>query len=392
MAKTKHQKLADLMQVMLDTIEDHKAKVAKQLDCVQLHFYERYALLGRPVMKESAFRSMCFSHYIGLKNFASDANIKTICQQLPMLAMQLNLPTYLASQCRLSNGEGLWVIPWGVRIVLPRENQDKQKRSYAQVLLFCPLRDEISDEIDWFEPEMAADSLTHQLLSVCEYERQQAIVKHNLLKDPYPIWQKAKETWQNTERLTLDAADVFYNVARDPERVDEVDFSPQKGHSLAFAYEAVLQSIRTRSFRHRQALLSVYKEALENAIFEQVPWNNEKQAAFLNEWRNNLFKQNSKLRSSKPGRWSQCKGISDIKAAKFIKYFMEMFIANPQDKKVGEIVCLLWILIWIAHEPGFESLTIQKILQLSSQDIDLEDAVIVINGKNVDISWGLRDL
>lgn len=392
MAKTKHQKLADLMQTMLDAIEDHKTKVAKHLECVQLHFYERYALIGRPLIKKSAFHSMCFSHYIGLKNFAPDSNTKAACQEFPMLGVLLERSTYLASECRQSSGEGIWFIPWGARIVLPRDNQDKLERNCAQALLFCPLEDEISNEIDWFKQETAADSLSHQLLSVFEYERQQTIVKQNLLKDPYPIWEEAKKVWQDTERLTSDAPNIFYDVAKNPQRVDEVDFAPQEKQSLAFAYEAVLQSIRTRSYRHRQALLSVYKSALEQALFEQVPWNKEKQKAFLNEWRDNLFKENSKLCSSKPGRWSQCKGISDFKAARLIKYFLEKFIANPQDKKMGEVACLLWILIWIAHEPAFENFTIQKVLQLSSQDIDPEDAVIVIDSKNIDISWGLRDL
>lgn len=233
MAKTKHQKLA-----------------------------ERYALLGRPLIKETAFHNMCFLHYIGLKSLAPNPNLRAACHQFPMLGILLNRSAYLFSECRQSSDEGLWFVPWGVHIVLPKENQEKLERSCAQTLLFCPLDDEISNEIDWFEQEMAANSLTHQMLSIFEYERQRDIVRQNLLKDPYPIWQKAKETWQNTERLALDAPSIFYGVAKNPQGVDDTDFAPQEGQSLALAYEAILRVIRTRGYRHRQALLGIYKEAL----------------------------------------------------------------------------------------------------------------------------------
>lgn len=134
MAKTKHQKLANLMQAMLNAIEDHKAQVAKQLACVQLHFYERYAVLGRrSLMKESALHSMFLSHYIGLQTFAPDPHLRATCHQLPMLGALLNRSIYLASECRQSKGKGLLLIPWGVRTVLPKENKEKLERSYAEV-------------------------------------------------------------------------------------------------------------------------------------------------------------------------------------------------------------------------------------------------------------------
>lgn len=86
--------------------------------------------------------------------------------------MICNQPVYLLSQCKQSNGEGLWFVPWGVHIVLPKDNNEKLERSKAQALLYGPLNDKISHEIGWFEKEMAADSLTYQMLTIFEYERQ----------------------------------------------------------------------------------------------------------------------------------------------------------------------------------------------------------------------------
>lgn len=392
MAKTKHQKLANLMQAMLNAIDEHTAQVARQLDCVQLHFYERYALLGRPLMKGSAFRSMCFLHYIGLKILAPNPNLRAACHQLPMIGILLDRSVYLLSEYRQSSSKRLWFIPWGVHIVLPKENQEKLERSCAQALLFCPRVDEISNEIDWFEPEMAADSLTHQCLSILAYESQQAIVRQNLLKDPCPIWQRAKETWQNTECLTSDAPNIFYDVAKNPKKIDDADFAPQKGQSLALAYEGVLRSIRARSCRHRQALLSIYKEALERAMFENVPWSEREKIAFLHQWQDNFFKTGKLLDSKKPGRWKQCEGIDDVTASKFIKHFITEFIVNPKNKKLGEIACVLWILIWIAQEGPEGGINLKQVLQLSSKDIVEDSCAIIIDGIEVTISWGLWEL
>lgn len=52
MAKSKHQKLADLMQQMLDEIEEHFLKVTQDLNKVQLHFYEKQIVVGRPLMPQ----------------------------------------------------------------------------------------------------------------------------------------------------------------------------------------------------------------------------------------------------------------------------------------------------------------------------------------------------
>lgn len=117
----------------------------------------------------------------------------------------------------------------GVHIVLPKDTQEKIDRSSAQALLYCPLDNEISNEIDWFEKEMAADSVTHQLLSIVEYERQQSIVRYNLLKDPFPIWEQAKKKWMDTDNLELEAPDVYYEVPKNPREIDNASFAPQKG-------------------------------------------------------------------------------------------------------------------------------------------------------------------
>lgn len=409
MAKTKHQKLADLMQIMLVGIEEHKNKVAKQLECVQLHLYERYAILGRPLIKELTFRSMCFSHYIALKNLVPNSNLRVICQQFPMLGILLNRSAYLLSECRQSNGEGLWFIPWGVQIVLPHENQAKLERSSMQALLYGPRADENSNEIDWFESEIAADSLTYQLLTIQEYERQRITIKNNLSKDPFPHWELAKEQCRLKLERTIGYTKLFNDLINNTKRLDKLLYAPKLDQSLAEAYETILKTEQTKSCRYGQPLLGIYKGNLEKAMFENVSWSQKRQASFLVEWRRELWdkekpqKQEKIIDRSKTkrvngtvlpksGRWEQCQGVDDVTAAKFLRYFIDEFIANPLNKKMGEIACVLWIMIWIAKENPSRRLTISKILQMTQGDVSSDDAEIIIDGVLQPISWGIFDL
>ena len=160
MAKTKHQKLADMMEEMLDAIKEHGAKVARQLNVVQLHFYEPYALFGRPLMTESALRRTFALTLPGsLQNLAPHASLRATCLEFPMLGTIISRPIYLLSECRQSSGDEMWMVPWRVKLVCPNENQSKLERSMAQhFFLYGTRADEISNEIDWFEHDMATFS------------------------------------------------------------------------------------------------------------------------------------------------------------------------------------------------------------------------------------------
>lgn len=342
-------------------------------------------------MKESALRGMFVTHYLNLQRLASDTQIRKTCQNYPMLGTIISPPVYRWTDCRQSSGDGTWMLPWKTKLVCPEENQSKLARSQAQALLYCPNPSEISNEIDWFEKDMAADSLTHQLLSTLEEGRRWAIIRQNCLKDPFPIWEKSKKTWLSapTEESNPNQQQ---GVAENPANVDEADFVPQKEDSLALAYESVMRSVRMRCCRHRAPLLQIYKRNLEEALFEDVPWNAREQQCFLQEWKDNFFSTVQSAKPKKSGRWTQCEGIDDIIASQFIEYFVSKFIADPKNKKLGEIACVLWILLWIAQEGDGDPLTIKAVLQLSSQDIIADDAAIIVNGREITISWGLRNL
>lgn len=390
MAKTKHQKLADKMQAMLTAIDEHNTKVAKQLSLVQLYFFEPYASLDRPLMTESALRGMFVTHYLNLRILAQDPSLRTICRELPMLGTILQRPFRLLSEFRKAGNEGMWVVPWKVKMVLPGKNHSKLERSREQALLYCPEPEEISNEIDWFEQDMARDSLTHLILSSHEYERRNAILRTNLCQNPSPIWERAKEKWKEgpTEE---DDPNVMHDVAENPSHVDDVDFAPQKGMSLALAYELLMNSTRAHSFRHRQSLRICYKQELEQAMFMNVSFSETEKIAFLQQWWDLFFETKTPSGCKRPGRWKSCEGVDDVLASRFIKHFVSDFISEPNSKKSGEIACVLWILLWIAQEHEGNHIGIRQVLQLTSQDIVSNNNSIMIGGTEVTISWGLRE-
>jgi hypothetical protein len=390
MAKTKHQKLADKMQAMFDAIQVHISKVAKQFN-IELHFYQPYQVSGGPSMTLSALKSMFFTHYLNLQRLSPNASLRNVCQKLPVLGILCQPPIQRLSTCQQAGEDGRWRVLWKARVVCPEENLSNLNRSRGQKLLYCPREDEILNEIDWLEKDMRENSLTRQVLSVLEDERCLAIMQSNLLKDPILIWEKTKNEWR-AEPSEDSNPDQTHDIADDPKNVDTVDFAPQQGYSLAFAHIAVLESIKERHCRHRQSLRKLYKKALENALFENMPWSKEEKNSFLHQWKDNVFGSEHPLRPKRPCRWKTCMGIDDVTAAKLIEHFASEFIANPKNKKLGEIACVLWILVWNAEEKDEPRITIKQALRLSSQDIVENDAAIIVNGVQLTISWGLLDL
>lgn len=84
--------------------------------------------------------------------------------------------------------------------------------------------------------------------------------------------------------------------------------------------------------------------------------------------------------------------IDRYTAAKIIKSFMEVFISDPDNRKAGEIACVLWILIWSAQKGKSGCITIRKVLELSSQDLNSLKPIIEIGGIKLDISLALHQL
>lgn len=386
MAKTKHQKLADAMKLMLNSIEEHQRKVEQQLDVVQFYLSEKILINGRPLMPQSKLAALMDTHRLGLIQLSPKQELKSYLKDKPLIGMIVAIPLEIKQPILPRQTIG-WFIPWCLSIVLPHENCEKYDQMRQQALLYCPIAKEISRELHWFEDEDATASITHQLLTLIESDRRLSVVRTNLLADPFPVWEESIEMWRSIPSKDTDPDDVA-EVAVNPQNLEGAGFAPKKGLSLALAYEKVMNSIRIRQSKHRHSLRKIYKKKLEDKIFENVPWSEEEKDLFLKKWQSRFFDENEKIQQSKPGRWKQCECISRKTAAQLIEYFVNEFISDPTNKKTGEIACVLWILIWTAQQDKSDQVTLKDVLKLSSRD--LKPGKIIIGQIEASISWGLH--
>lgn len=271
---------------MPKNIEQHLAKVSEAMQFIQMHFYEHCLIAGRPLLKPEARKKMFQTHLVGLQHFSPNPQLREDCNKFPCLGAIIDRPFY--NKIYNANEKGIYFVPWGVRIVRPEENRDHLKESGLKALLYCPAEFEISEEIDWFEKEDSAGTLTNQLLTVGSYLHQQELLRKNLLQDPFPLWESSKEEWLNDPDNDSDP-DKFDIVPKQPKNLDTADFAPKKRMSLALAYEAVMASIRERQYRHRHYLRTRYKNKLEKAIFQNLDWKEAQQQEFLRTWEQFFF-------------------------------------------------------------------------------------------------------
>lgn len=386
MAKTKHQKLADAIKLMLKEIGEHQKKVEQQLDMVQFYLSEKVLISGRPLMPPSKLKNLMDTHRLGLIQLSPNQELQRYLKEKPLIGMIVGVPPEIKPPVLPRQTIG-WFIPWRLSIVLPHENSEKLNQMHQQALLYCPIAKEMSRELHGFEGEDAAASLTHQLLTAIESDRRLSVVRTNLLADPFPIWEESIKMWRSIPSEDTDPDDVS-EVAVSPQDLDRAGFAPKAGLSLALAYEKVMKSIRTRQSKHRHSLRKIYKKKIEEKIFDNVPWSEEKKDSFLRKWQSRFFDENKKIQQANPGRWKQCECVSRETAARLIEYFVNEFIFNPANKKAGEVACVLWILIWIAQQDKSDQVTLKKVLNLSSKN--LKPGKIIVGKIEITISWGLH--
>lgn len=267
------------------------------------------------------------------------------------------------------------------------DNAESFLKNKLLALLYCPVVEEILNVIDWYKVENAINfNVIH---SLTEYQTCMYLIQRNALNDSYPIWEESIEIW--LDPCEKEIFDGSYERAHRAINLDKLDFAPHKDLSLALGYEKVMMSTRKHKSKHRNPLRNIYKRMLEEAIFENVDCSEEEKRSFFKHWEIKFFNYHKQTRS-KPGRWKQSEGIDCYEAALFIKYFIDEFIDDLNNKKLGEIACILWLLIWIAQQNKSDQVSITDILNLCSTDLDSQNKIIYIDTLEVNISWGLHRL
>lgn len=164
MAKSIHQKLADLMKKRLNAIDSYINQCAQQFNLILLHFYEQQFIWGRPLMSKKTLHEMMHTHYMSLRRFAISSELKKIYKITPWLGTVISKHIFLNNQI-VKKQKARWFIPWGVKIVFPSDNKKLIEEGHQRAILYCPDDSELSNEVDWFEKEDAMNSLTHQMFT-----------------------------------------------------------------------------------------------------------------------------------------------------------------------------------------------------------------------------------
>ena len=383
MAESKHCRLAKLMQQMLNEIDRHSDEVAKFLNLVQFHFYEKKYIIDRPQITIEIFKEMTKSHYIGLQQFSPSAKLKNICSTTPWLGAIVGQGIIFPGQVLHRRTRG-WFVPWGVYITLPEQNQLRLKQNRQQTLLYCPKASasEISKELNWFEKEDASNTLTHQLLTRNAYYNENEILKRNLMQDPCLLYEEAIKDWY--EHSTTD------DVAKSPRKLYKTNFAPQSGQTLEQAYAAVIKSTRERTSQYWQNLRYRYRIKLERLMFTNLPWSAKEKMVFLEEQQASILGLQASPTSEKQGRWKQDEGIDCFTAADFIEYFVLKFISNPMDYQSGEIACILWILIWCAQNGCGDDVSVEQVRNLTTKQLTDINQFLQFKHIKIKVSQGLH--
>ena len=156
--------------VLLENLDIFHEKVAEQSKSLQLHFYEKYLIVGRPLMTERALAAMMYTHRLGLSMFSPNRELRgRRPDSAPLIGMILSPPIYLRSQvllllkCKrrypLVNSLGCENSFFHQKIL------QKLEESKLEDVLYCASENEMSEWIDWFEEEDKAGSFTNQLLA-----------------------------------------------------------------------------------------------------------------------------------------------------------------------------------------------------------------------------------
>lgn len=378
MALTKHQKLARGIKHLFDALEIHYQKTAAILNSMQLHFYETHLLIGRPLMTERALTAMMRTHVCGLKIFSPDEKLRIVAHSSPLIGLVITPPFYLHSRVRTSQGaskDTKWVIPWDVKITLPSESLQKLDEIKLQALLYCASKSEMSEWIDWFEREDKAGTLTNQLLTIGNYVQERASIKKNLIQLAFPFFREAALEYYKAIQFPK----VFKTLAK-------ANFSPKEQTTIAQSYELVTTSLRMRKKRYFEDFQRFWLNRLKDLIFANLDCTQNRKNALLEEY----FPSRERTGGNLGVRWETSLSIDRQTYGTFINHFYNRFLGNPlKNQSDGEIVLLLWVMIYISQEPG-KVYPITRLLKLTTANIS--GRYLSIDGDEIELSCGLANL
>lgn len=276
---------------------------------------------------------------------------------------------------------------------LPEFDELAETETRARALLYCPLDEEMEEwDGEWFVPQLEAIRLTPMFHK--ELIHLQAIGKIRL---------QLAQPWANVFEIF-----VRDHIQRDPNlelhdherrliKKEKRDWSPlypeiqglfpNGQEPLIDAYKvARKKAVESRNPKIR-ALLWGFVNSIEKNLIGKSPLPIDTKNALFNELRGHANKKGKKAYQAK--RPTLC--LSDIECSQILYLTIQKFVASPNEHPIlGEII----LFIWICQHAAFSSLElkIEEVLELSIQNIDLENLMIEFQKDESDITGGLADI
>lgn len=382
MAKCKYLTLATQITIILAGIDQSVKQSRKRLQMIQFHFYEEIVPISKSLASEAYFIQQLKAHVIGMSFLSPSQELQIACHSHPYLGALLFIRLRLHSKCGTT-----W---WKVKTSLPKDMESIIAKRYWETLLYCPESSEISNEIDWFEKENHANSYSFQVQSIfAMMEREssgKSVIGENLNQLALPYFGSVIKKW----KIDPDGHDT---IPKDPSIVFTKSFAPTKDDNLSNAYDKVRRALNDRALRNYEHLMRLWRHCLEDIMFTNVDWTDDEKEVFIKKWETNIFGYPVKRPKIHEGRWEQTMAIPREDAGQIVKYFLDRFLANPSKKKRdGETACLLWTLIWLSQDAEATSITLTRVLNFDTTNIDKENPAITFDGKSIEISMGLYQL
>jgi hypothetical protein len=302
MAKSKYQALVLALADILDGIDQSVEKSKRVLQLVHFHFYDKILLIGAPLPSKTFRDELGKAHVAGMSILSPSQELRAACCSCSLFLTHGPLPQYLRSQYRKIDSNQPFESWWGVATAMQVDLEPFVEKGYWDTLLYCPDSTEISYEIDWFEKEDYANSLSFQMRSANEIVGREnngkAVIRANLDQLALPHFHLVVEKWENDpnghDTIPKDLAIVFTKP-----------FAPTVSDYIAHAYEKVRRVLRQRSLRNYENLMILWRDFLENLMFTNVDWNKREKEALIKKWELNIFGCPVKRPIRHDGRWEQ---------------------------------------------------------------------------------------
>lgn len=380
MRKNKHEKLAEYMKrliIEIDFFTYSNFKKVFSFEDSTIQKLEPHAIDIHHYLLNSPFKDTVFTCLKGLEILKPEANLKRELLKIYFLSSFLQPIFKGKKDFKKLHTQNLH-----------QRNEILNKTliyPFYEALLHCSNFGEETNCYDWFEEENESIRTKNRWEAINRNDKQYVKLQANLTRNAFSYF---KNFYDNL--LKCNKKKNLKSI----ETVLEAGIFPKEDDSICIAYKKVLTNKNLNISKNTYKVLNLWKAELEKVIKNDLKWDlliSDKIPILIADI---LFGKpiNTKNCISKKSDFA----IDRITASKIIFYFADNFIRNPKEKHLGEIACILWIIIWATYKQrGYKErgININNILNLRIQQVDLNQSLIVLKGKEenkkIEISQGL---